>query len=252
MSFVARIHAVVRRELGAALDTPSAWVAAAAFALALQSLFFFAGYPIGDLRFPGLWEGRVASLAVLFAWLPPLFAVLAPAFTMGAWAEERRSGTEELLLTWPIATWQVVIGKFVAAWLLLMVATFVGAAPAALVVAALGPLDWGTVASGAIGVALLGAGCVAVGLVVSAATREQLVAFLLSALVLAGAWSVSLFLRVVPGAVAEWFYLVSPQAHFLDSAARGVLDSADLIYGATLVVLALVVNWRMVEARRRG
>lgn len=252
MNAAARIHAVLRRELGAAIDAPSAWVAAGAFALALQTLFFFAGYPIGDLRFPGLWEGRVASLAVLFAWLPPLYAVLAPAFTMGAWAEERRGGTEELLLTWPIATWQVVLGKFLAAWALLMGTTLVAALPAAIVVASLGPLDWGTAFSGAIGAALLGAGCVAVGLVVSAAAREQLVAFLLSALVLAGAWSVALFLRVVPGELAEWFYLVSPQAHFLDSAARGIFDTADLVYHLTLTALALLVNWRMVEVRRRG
>ncbi|QDU85374.1 ABC-2 family transporter protein [Planctomycetes bacterium Pla163] len=252
MTAVAKVSAVARRELGAAIDAPSAWVAAGAFAIALQGLFFFAGYPIGDLRFPGLWEGRVASLQVLFAWLPPLFAVLAPAFTMGSWAEERRAGTEELLLTWPIASWQVVLGKFLASWLLLMTAAVVGALPATLVVASLGPLDWGVAASGALGAALLGAGCVAVGLVVSAAAREQLVAFLVAALLLTGMWSIALFLRVVPGELAEWFYLVSPQAHFLDSAARGVFDTADLVYYGALVALALLVNWRMVEARRRG
>lgn len=244
--------AVLRREFSAALDAPSAWVAAATFALALQALFFFAGYPIGEMRFPGLWEGRVASLHVVFAWLPPAYAVLAPALTMGSWAEERRAGTEELLFSWPVRTFDVVLGKFLSAWALLLMITFVAVAPAAVVVASLGPLDLGTVVGGAIGAALLGAGCVAVGLLVSAATREQLVAFLVAALVLAGLWSVSLFIRVVPASVAEWAYVLSPQAHFVDSAARGVFAAKDVAYFGALAGLALLVTWRTVEARRRG
>lgn len=246
------VLAVMRREFAAAIDAPSAWVAAASFALVLQSLFFFAGYPIGDLRFPGLWAGGVASLDVLFAWLPPLFAVLAPAFTMGVWAEERRSGTEELLLAWPITTWQVVLGKFASAWSLLMLTTVIAALPVVVVTARLGPLDLGVVASAAVGVALLGAANVAIGLVVSAATREQLVAFLVAALVLAALWSVTLFLRVAPPWAAEWLSLLSPQSRFQESAARGVLGLADVVHHVALTALALLANQRLVEARRRG
>jgi len=246
------VLAVVRREFAAALDAPSAWVAAAVFALALQSLFYFAGYPVGDLRFPGLWAGGVASLEVLFAWLPPLYAILAPAFTMGAWAEERRSGTEELLLAWPLSARDAVLGKFLAAWALLVLVTLVAVLPVAVVVARLGPLDLGVVAGGAIGAVLLAGASVAIGLVVSACTREQLVAFLLAALVLAGLWSATLFLRVVPPWAAEWVHLVSPQARYLESAAHGVLGLADVVHHVALAGLALLVNWRLVEARRRG
>ncbi|MEZ5977997.1 MAG: ABC transporter permease [Planctomycetota bacterium] len=244
--------AVLRREFSAALDAPSAWVATATFAVALRRCSSSRAIRSATCNQPGLWEGRVASLHVVFAWLPPMYAILAPALTMGSWAEERRAGTEELLLAWPIRTFDVVLGKFLSAWALLLVVTLVAIAPAVVVVANLGPLDLGTVLGGAIGTALLGAACVAVGLLVSSATREQLVAFLVSALVLAGLWSVSLFIRVIPASFAEWAYLLSPQAHFVDSAARGVFALADVVYFGTLSGLALLVTWRTVEARRRG
>ena len=247
---MSRIYAVFRRELGAALDSHVAWVAAVLFVLALHGTFFFLGFPVGDRRVPGFWEGRTASLQALFSWLPLLFALLAPALTMGAWAAERRAGTEELLLTHPLRPREAVLGKFLAAWALTVGLLVVAVAPLALVVDRLGPLDWGAVVSGIAGGALLSAGCVAIGLCASALTQEELVAFLLSAGLLVALWSLSLFVRALPPGLAEAAWYASPPVHYLDTVTRGMLDARDGLYHGLLVLLGLYLNTAVVEGRR--
>lgn len=244
------VRAVWARELGAWCDAPGHWLVAAGFVLALHAAFYFLGYPIGELAMPGLWEGRTASLYALFAWLPPAFAVLVPALCMSAWAEERRSGTEELLLAFPLRAWQAVLGKFLASWCVLALVLAAVLAPAALLVDSLGELDWGASLCGAGGALLLAGSCAAIALCVSAATGEPLVAFLLAALALAGLWSTSLYTRVLPSSLAEGAQALSPYAHFLETAARGLLDARDLVYHATLIAGGLVLNTALVEARR--
>ena len=86
------VIAIWRRELAGAFDSLVALVTTALFVLALDGLFFLGGYEVGGVSLPSFWEGRVASLRTLFAWLPLLFVVLVPALSMGSWAEERRSG----------------------------------------------------------------------------------------------------------------------------------------------------------------
>ena len=242
--------AVLRRELSANLESPVAWVTAITFVAALHALFYFLGYPIGDLALPGLWEGRVSSLQPLFAWMPLLLAVLVPALTMGAWAEERRAGTDELLLTLPIPARSAVLGKFLASWALLVFILAATVLPLAAVVAGLGPLDWGAALGGLIGAAALGASYVALGLFVSSLTQEQLVAFIVTALLLGTLWSTSLFVRVLPAAVADWIYYASPSTHYLESAARGVFDLRDLVFLGTATLLFLVLNSLAVDLRR--
>jgi ABC-2 type transport system permease protein len=242
--------AVLRRELGAYFDSPVAWVTTALFVFVLHALFFFLGYPIGDGALPGLWEGRVASLDAAVAWIPILFALLVPALTMGAWAEERRAGTDELLLTWPLSTRAAVAGKFLASWLFLLVLLVVAIAPLAAVVASLGDLDLRAVAGGVVGAWFFGAGCLALGLAVSAIAREQLVAFLLGAVLLGALASAALFVRVLPPALAELVHYASPAAHYLETSARGVLDARDLVFHGLLVWAGLTFNAILVEARR--
>ena len=164
-----RTLAVFKREMRSAFESPIAYVTIALFVLVLDGLFFFIGFPIGRVPLPGLWEGGQASLIVLFTWLPLLLAFLIPALTMRAWAEERRSGTEELLLTYPLRTGEVVAGKFLAAWALVVLLVALSVLPVAATVASLGPLDWSTVWVGLVGAALLGAGYVAVALLNSVA-----------------------------------------------------------------------------------
>ena len=213
-----RTGAVFRRELASAFESPIAYVTIALFVIVLDGLFFFLGFPVGPVPLPGLWEGGQANLIVLFTWLPLLLAFLVPALTMASWAEERRSGTEELLLTYPVRTREVVLGKFLAAWTL---------------------VAW-----------MLGAGYVALAQLVSAASGEQLVAFLLGALLLGTLWGLRILVPVLPSEFASVVDYACPATHFLDSAARGVLDLRDVIYFLLLVVFGLTSGGLVVEGRR--
>jgi ABC-2 type transport system permease protein len=171
---------------------------------------------------------------------------------MGAWAEERRGGTEELLLTYPLRTGQVVLGKFLALWALIALLTTLTVLPVAVTVDRLGDLDWGTVWTGLVGAVVLGGGYAALALLLSAATQEQLVAFLLGALLLSGLWLLRLMLGVFPPDWAAALDYATPSAHFLDSAARGVLDLRDVVYFLSLGAAALYGNVLLVERRRWG
>lgn len=245
-----RVLVVFRRELGAAIESRVALVVIGLFIAVQAALFFFVGYPIGRVPLPGLWRGGQASLEALFAWQPLLFALLIPALAMGAWAEERSAGTEELLLTFPVRASELVLGKFLAAWAQVLLLIVLSVGPLAATVAWLGPLDWGTVAGGLLGSALLAAGYLAVALTCSALASEQLVAFLVAALALSALWVAPLLVGALPAGLAGALSQAAPASHFTDSAARGVLDVRDLVYFASLVLLGLVVNVQVVEGRR--
>jgi ABC-2 type transport system permease protein len=242
--------AVFRRELLGRIDSPSALVVTLVFALVAQGLFFFLGHPVGSLQLPSFWEGRTASLQVVFAWLPLLFVGFVPALTMGAWAEERAAGTEELLLSWPISGAKAVVAKFLGVWVFLGIALAVTVLPLALVVSTLGELDWGVIGCGLLGAFLLGGACAAIGLLLSALFREQLAAYLASAMVLGLLWVGGLLVPALPPSWAEFVYYASPYAHFFDSAARGVIDARDLVYHGTLMLAGLIGNALIVEGRR--
>jgi gliding motility-associated transport system permease protein len=242
--------ALLRRELRASFESPIAYVTIGLFVLVLDGLYFFLGYPVGRLPLPGLWEGGQASLLVLFTWLPLLLAFLVPALCMGSWAEERRAGTEELLLTYPLRTSQVVLAKFLASWLLVIALIVLAVLPVAWTVSGLGELDWSTVWVGLAGAGLMGAGYVALAQFVSACTGEQLVAFLLGCLTLGGLWLLRMLVAVLPPGLAASLEYACPSSHFLDSAARGVLDARDGVYFLSLVAFGLTLAGIVVERRR--
>ncbi len=244
------VAAVFRRELGGALDSPVAWAGTVLFVVGLHVLFFFLGYPIGDQRLPGFWAGGLASLDALFVWLPPIYAILAPALTMGSWAREFREGTDELLLTQPVTIRALVAGKFAASFALLGAMSLVAILSAALVVASVGPLDWGTVWGGLAGALALAAIHVAVGLLASAVGQEELVAFLLGSIVLLILWAAGLFVRVLPPTWAEALWYASPSLHFLEGGARGLFDLRDVVHAALAVGAALVLNGVVLVGRR--
>jgi ABC-2 type transport system permease protein len=220
------------------------------FVLSLAGLFFFVGYPVGPAPLPGLWSGGQASLATLFSWLPLLFAFFVPALAMTTWSLERSSGTEELLLTHPVRTREVVVGKFLAIWFIIALLASSAVIPIAITVAFLGDLDWSTVGVGLCGALMLGAAYAALALCISAATAEPLVAYLLGALLLLSLWLLRMLVDVFPGAMAATLEYASPTSHFLESAARGVFDPRDAVYFASLVLAGLYLNVVMVERRR--
>lgn len=247
---VASIACVLRRELGSLIDSAVPLVAGFAFCVLLHALFFYAGYPIGRVQAPPFFAGRIASLHVVFAWIPLLLAFLAPALTMGSWADERRSGTLDLLASYPLAPGAAVIGKALAAWLLTAFLITAGVAPLAILAASLGPLDLGVVAAGWLGALALAAACLMLGSWISALAGDPLIAFLVGSLVLLFCWLGGLLAPTLPGPVAELAFTISPQAHYLDTLARGLVDLRDLLWlgGATLTFG--VLTHLTVESRR--
>lgn len=241
---------VWRRELGEAFSSPVAYVAIAVFVAVQAGLFYWIGYPIGPVPLPPLWEGGQASLVVPFTWQPLLLAFLVPALCMGAWTEERRSGTEELLFTYPLRTGEVVFGKWLAAWTLVSVMLVAGTLPLAWTVAGLGDLDWSTVWVGLVGASALAGAYCALALCCSALSAEPLVAFLVGTLLLCVLWGLRLMVGVLPAEYASVLDAICPAGHVLDSAARGVLDLRDAIYFASLIGVGLVLNTVLVERRR--
>src|SRR5210317_1622408 len=218
---------VTRRELSGYFSTPVAWVFIVIF-LVMSGVFTFY---IGSF-----YERGIADLEPFFQFHPWLYLFLVPAIGMRLWAEERRSGTVELLLTLPLTAWQAVVGKFLAAWF------FVGAAllltfPVWLTVNYLGQPDNGVIFAGYIGSWLMAGGFLAIGSCMSALTRNQVVAFILSVVVCFGflisglPMITDLFSTWAPQSLLDAIADFSFLAHF-STISRGVIDIRDLVYFA--------------------
>ena len=167
---------VMRRELAGYFSTPVAWVFIVIFLVMAGVFTFYIG---------SFYDRGIADLDPFFNFHPWLYLFLVPAIAMRLWAEERRSGTIELLLTLPLTAWQAVLGKFLAAWLfvgLALLLTF----PTWLTVNYLGDPDNGVIAAAYIGSWLMAGGFLAIGSCMSALTRNQVVAFILSVVVCFG------------------------------------------------------------------
>jgi ABC-2 type transport system permease protein len=228
------IWTLVKRELGAYFTSPVAYVFLVIFLLLAGFFTFTAG---------NFFERGEASLASFFAWHPWIYLVLVPAVGMRVWAEERRSGTIELLLTLPIAPWQAIVAKFLASWIFLACAlalTF----PAVITVNILGEPDNGMIAAGYVGSLLLAGAYLAITCMTSAITRNQVVAFIVSVviclfLILAGFNPVTdLLVRWASPAVVDTVAAFSVITHF-DGFQRGVIDSRDLVFFLSLIGFAL-------------
>jgi ABC-2 type transport system permease protein len=225
---------VAKRELGSYFTSPVAYVFLVIFLLLTGFFTFTAGQ---------FFERGEASLGAFFGWLPWLYLVLVPAVGMRLWAEERRSGTIELLMTMPLTPWQAIIGKFLASWIFLAIAlalTF----PVVITVNVLGSPDNGAILAGYIGAMLLSGAYLAVTSMTSALTRNQVVAFILSVvaclfLVLAGFNPVTdLIARWASPALVDTVAAFSVVTHF-DGFQRGVIDSRDLLFFLSVIGFSL-------------
>lgn len=239
--------AVFRRELGAYFATPVAYVFIVIFLLACGGLTFSEG-------FGALFERRQADLGPFFAFHPWLYMLFVPALTMRLWAEERRGGTIELLMTLPIPTWAAVVGKFLAAWLFTGIALAL-TLPVWWTVAYLGRPDHGAIAAGYLGSLLMAGGFLAIGACISAMTRAQVIAFVVTLVVcflmlLAGYPTVQdLIASRVPAWLSEAVAGMSFLTRF-ESISRGVLDARDMLFFATLITVMLAANTLVVEMKK--
>jgi ABC-2 type transport system permease protein len=230
---------IARREIAAYFNSPVAYIVLGIFLL-VMGLFFF--------QITSIFSIGVATMRGLFAQGPFLFLFFAPAMTMRLLAEERRSGTIELLLTWPVTDGAVVLGKFMAALAFLcigLVLTF----PYALTVSALGSLDWGPVFGGYIGLVCMGAAYLAIGVFASSITANQIVAFVVSFLLGGFFFTVGKLTGQLPPRLAAWADALSFDKHFQDIT-RGVIDTRDLVFYIVFVALFLLAATEALRARR--
>ena len=241
------IRTIVKRELASYFTSPVAYVFLVIFLLLTGFFTFTAG---------NFFERGEASLAAFFGWHPWVYLVLVPAVGMRLWAEERRSGTMELLLTMPVAPWQAIAAKFLASWIFLalaLVLTF----PAVVTVNLLGDPDNGVIAAGYLGSFLLAGAYLAIACMTSAMTRNQVVAFILAVvvclfLILAGFNPVTdLMVRWASPAVVDTIAAFSVVTHF-DGFQRGVIDSRDLVFFLSIIGFALFATGVIIRGHRAG
>ncbi|RAL20279.1 ABC transporter [Lujinxingia litoralis] len=229
---------ITRRELGTYFNSVVAYIVVILFLVITGALFWLNFFQ----------EISVVSLRAFFSQAPLFLAFFAPAITMGLLASEKRSGTLELLMTMPVSDLQIVVGKFLAAVVLLGV-VFLMTLPYPLTLSMLGELDWGAVGAGYIGLMLLGATYAAVGVMASSFTRDQVVAILV-------AFSICFFLYLVDqlvgpasGAAVRAAEYLSTSYHF-ENIARGVVDARDVFYYLSVMGVSLGVATLSVGARR--
>ena len=244
MSYVLPIF---KREFAAYFATPLAYVFIVIFLLAMGAFTFYVG------RF---YDNGVADLSVFFGYHPWLYLFLVPAIAMRLWAEERRSGTMELLLTLPVPLWAAVTGKFLAAWAFIAIAlalTF----PIWLTVNYLGNPDNGVIAASYLGSLLMAGAYLAIGACMSATTGNQVIAFVVTVVVcflfaIAGSPLVLDFFRSwaplpLITAISSFSFLT----HFAAISA-GVVDLRDLIFFFSLIALFLTANIVIVDLKKSG
>jgi ABC-2 type transport system permease protein len=236
---------IMRRELASYFATPLAYVFILIFLLLANAFTFYLG---------GFFERGQADLQWFFYWHPWLYLFLIPAVSMRLWAEERKSGSIELLMTQPVTLWEAVLGKYFAAWLfagLALALTF----PIWITVNYLGKPDNGTILAAYIGSLLLAGGYLAIGSCMSALTNNQVIAFILGVVacfivLLAG---FPLVLDAFRGWAPQWLVDAVASLSFLthfDSIKKGVIDVRDLLYFGMLSAFFLLATSIALDLRK--
>ena len=239
------IRVIFRREFAAYFSTPLAYVFIVIFLALGGALTFYLG---------AFFERGQADLKAFFGFIPWLYLFLIPAVSMRLWSEERKTGTIELIMTLPLSTTQVVVGKVLAAWAFICIAvalTF----PIWITVNFLGDPDNGVIVAGYIGSFILAGAYLSVGACMSALTRNQVIAFIVTAitcvlflssgleLVLAffGGWAPDFVVDVIAG--------MSFLTHF-QAIMEGVIDIRDVVFFGSLIGLCLFVNVVLVDLKK--
>ncbi len=239
------ISIILKREFNSYFSTPIAYVFIVIFLILSGSLTFYMG---------NFFQREQADLIPFFSFHPWLYLFLVPAVTMKLWAEERKTGTIELILTLPIKTSEVVIGKFLAAWLFItfsLILTF----PIWLTVNYLGSPDNGVIFSGYIGSLLMAGGFIAIGSCISSTTQNQVIAFILSVVIcflflLSGTSLVLDFFNLfLHHSIVDTISSLSALTHF-SSLTKGIIDFRDIIYYVTLILLWVYINIEIVDLKK--
>ena len=233
--------AIFKKELRSYFSSPVGFVFIIFFLLVSNAFFFF----VQDF----FKQGQV-TMRYYFAAIPWVLLFFVPAITMRLWAEEKKLGTLEILLTMPLRETEVVIGKFLAALAFLFV-SLLGSITIPITLLYLGQPDMGVIIGSYIGAMLLGAAYLAIGLYISSLAENQVVAFIISLAVIFAL----LLIGIAPtylnqlGMVAHICEYISLLSHF-NNVTRGVIDSRDVIYYFSVIALFLYMNVKNIEARK--
>ncbi len=240
-----KIGPVYRREMRSYFSTPLAYVFIVIFLMLAGIFTFYVG---------SFFQRGQADLEPFFMWHPWLYLFLAPALGMRLWAEERKTGTFELLMTLPVSMGEAMMGKFLAAWSMMgisLILTF----PLWATVNVLGDPDNGVILAGYLGSLLLAGAYLALSACVSAMTRNQVIAFVVSVslcfafLLLGYPLILDLFRAWLPGPILGFMGTVGVLQHF-ESIVRGVLDLRDVLYFLTFTALWLFIGAWAVDHHR--
>jgi ABC-2 type transport system permease protein len=228
---------ISRREIRTYFNSPVAYIVVTVFTAITGYLFF-----------TQLFLEKQAELRQLFGLTPFLFMFVVPAVTMRLLADEKASGTLELLSTMPVRDWEVVVGKFLAA--LALVCTAVGLTLVfALTVRMLGPVDRGPAIGGYVGLILMGGAYVAIGVMCSALTRNSIVAFIAAFGISFGLYLFGRLTQFMPEAIQPLVAFLSIDGHF-ENIGRGVIDTRDVLYYLSVIGTCLLLATTALESRR--
>jgi ABC-2 type transport system permease protein len=229
--------AITKRELRTYFNSPVAYIVVTVFML-------LAGYLFWNTVF----IERQAEMRGYFGLMPMLFTFIIPAITMRLLAEEKHTGTLELLITMPIRDWEVVVGKFLAA-VGLLAALLLLTMVYAITLASIGPVDKGPAYGGFLGLLLMGSAYAAIGVMASSLTRNQIVAFILAFAISFGLYLFGRVVQIVPPALQPLVAFLSIDNHF-EAISRGVIDSRDVFYYLSVIAVSLVVATVSLESRK--
>lgn len=228
---------IFRRELSAYFFSPMAYIVISVFLL-ITGWFFTSE----------LFLSNNSSLRSVFEIITFIFIFFIPAITMRLLSEERKSGTIELLVTMPVSDLEIVLGKYFAGLGLLIVALFFSL-PYALTLTVLGQPDIGMLICGYLGLVLLGASYVSIGVFASTVSKNQVVAFIIAFTIIFTLWLIDKFLIIMPVYLVSMLQFLSIDYHF-NNIARGVIDSRDLLYYLSLIVFMLSLSKLSLERRK--
>jgi ABC-2 type transport system permease protein len=228
---------ISRREIRTYFNSAVAYIVVAAFMVLTGYLFF-----------TQLFLEKQADMRGFFNIMPLMFMFVVPAITMRLLADEKSSGTLELLITMPVRDWEVVVGKFLAAMTLLC--TAIGLTLVfALSVRALGPLDRGPAIGGYLGLVLMGGAYVSIGVMASSLTRNPIVSFIVAFVISFGLYLLGRLTQFLPQAWQGLVAYLSIDGHF-ENIGRGVIDSRDVIYYFSVIAVGLLIATLSLESRR--
>ena len=226
-----------KKELRTFFDSHIAYIVITVFLL-ICGWFFFSD----------LFLVNQASMRNLFGIIPFIFMFFVPAVTMRLISEEKRSGTIEVLVTFPVRDHEIILGKFLAGLILIVVAVLLTLVYA-ITLSGIGDFDFGSVVSGYIGLIFLGAAYLSIGIFTSSLTQNQIVAFITSFVIIFALFMLDKVLMFMPTLLASFLEYLSASYHF-SNISRGVIDSRDVIYYLSLIFFFLFLAVRALENRK--